>query len=337
MMKYPNFLKKGNTIGLACPSFGCNADPYLSRYLSAKKKLSDLGYNLIEAPSVYRLENAESNTCDVRAKELLDLYLSDDVDFVLSNGGGEIMVEILPYIDFEMLKTKKPKFFMGYSDNTNFTFTLTTICDIASIYGPHTPDFGMVPWDQAIHDAYRIMQGDLCIQHSYPLCEREWVNNGDVLAPYTNTEPVYWKSKKEVSMEGRIIGGCLDCLVTLVGTPYDQVKAFNERYKRDGIIWYLESCDLHSLAVKRALWQLKNAGWFKYVKGFIFGRPANTAEPFDVSYEKAVYDHLGEYNVPIVLDACIGHVSPTITIINGSYAKIFVKDGKGSLEMLLKD
>ena len=73
-MKYPNFLKKGNTIGLACPSFGCNADPYLSRYLSAKKKLSELGYNLIEAPSVYRLENAESNTCDVRAKELLDLY-----------------------------------------------------------------------------------------------------------------------------------------------------------------------------------------------------------------------------------------------------------------------
>ena len=30
----------------------------------------------------------------------------------------------------------KPKWFMGYSDNTNLTFLLTTLCDTAAIYGP---------------------------------------------------------------------------------------------------------------------------------------------------------------------------------------------------------
>ena len=32
--------------------------------------------------------------------------------------------------------------FMGYSDNTNFCFPLTTICDVASIYGINITDFG---------------------------------------------------------------------------------------------------------------------------------------------------------------------------------------------------
>ncbi len=38
-------------------------------------------------------------------------------------------------------------------------------------------------------------------------------------------------------------GGCVDCLVNLLGTKYDHVKAFTERYQDDGFIWFLECCD----------------------------------------------------------------------------------------------
>ena len=46
------------------------------------------------------------------------------------------------------------------------------------------------------------------------------------------------------TMQGRLLGGCLDCLSNLAGTKYDKVAEFNEKYKEDGVIWFIESCDL---------------------------------------------------------------------------------------------
>ena len=48
-----------------------------------------------------------------------------------------------------------------------------------------------------------------------------------------------------------LVGGCMDCLVNLTGTSFDKVKEFNERYAADGIIWFLESCDLNVFAIRR--------------------------------------------------------------------------------------
>ena len=39
------------------------------------------------------------------------------------------MCEILPYIDFEKIRNSEPKWFFGYSDNTNLIFLLATLCD----------------------------------------------------------------------------------------------------------------------------------------------------------------------------------------------------------------
>ena len=53
------------------------------------------------------------------------------------------MCETLDYVDFEKIMQAKPKWYMGFSDNTNFTFLLTTICDVASIYAPCAASFGL--------------------------------------------------------------------------------------------------------------------------------------------------------------------------------------------------
>ncbi|MBQ2292912.1 MAG: hypothetical protein II245_04465, partial [Bacteroidaceae bacterium] len=46
----------------------------------------------------------------------------------------------------------------------------------------------------------------------------------------------------------RLIGGCMDILQMYPGTPYDKIKEFNEKYKADGFIWFMESCDLNRCA-----------------------------------------------------------------------------------------
>ena len=62
----------------------------------------------------------------------------------------------------------RPKWFMGYSDNTNFEFLLTTLADTASVYGPCGAAFGMEPWHEAIEDAFGVLTGKVTAVSNYP-------------------------------------------------------------------------------------------------------------------------------------------------------------------------
>ncbi len=128
----------------------------------------------------------------------------------------------------------------------------------------------------------------------------------------------------------------MDCLVNLIGTKYDGMAGFSERYKEEGIIWFLEACDLNVFSMRRAMWQMEHAGWFKYVKGFILGRPRHFGEEMmGLDHYHALTEHIRKYNVPIVLDADIGHLPPMMPLITGSYADVELKDGKLNIRMKL--
>ena len=250
------------------------------------------------------------------------------------------MMEILPYIDFNEIKNSdKIKYFMGYSDNTNLSFLLATLCDIASIYGNHIGSFSMEPLDISLVNTYNFITGINLIQHPYDYYEDPTIENtnDDPRAPYFLTKEVEWKSlnNDEVYLEGRLIGGCLDVLTTLVGTKFDKVKEFNEKYKNDGIIFFLEACELNLLSFIRSIWQLEQAGWFTHCKGVILGRPLHSEDCFDITLENAIKRALGHLNIPVLYNLDFGHVSPSMTLINGSYAKITFNDKKKEIETLL--
>ena len=85
--------------------------------------------------------------------------IDDDVDVVISCAGGEVMCEMLPELNFNTISKLEPKWFMGYSDNTNLSFLLPTLCDVASIYGYHFPEFGMKQWHESVSDHYDLLMG----------------------------------------------------------------------------------------------------------------------------------------------------------------------------------
>lgn len=343
-MKYGKFLEKGGTIGFVAPSFGCNIEPYRTAFDNAQNKFKQLGYKLCIGNNCYEGSGIGiSNTPEKCGEELTENYCSAQSDVLISCGGGELMCEILEYVNFDKIKSAKPKWFLGYSDNTNMTFLLTTLCDTASIYGPCAPAFGMEPWHPAIEDAYRVMTGEKLVMHDYDKWERESIKNEqNPLLPYNVTENSVVKKisgdvddlqsvlssseNSEISFSGRLLGGCMDCLVNLTGTKYDKVSEFNKRYSKDGIIWFLESCDLNIMSIRRAIWQMENAGWFENVKGFIIGRPLVFGqEMFGLDQYSAVYGLLKKYNVPIIMDADIGHLAPMMPVICGSYGDVTVK------------
>lgn len=341
-MRYPKYLEKGGTIGFLAPSFGCATEPYRTAFENAVKKWKEMGYRQVFGPNCYVEAGVGiSNTPQKCGEEVMDMFLSEEADCLISCGGGELMCEILPYVDFEKLAAAEPKWFMGYSDNTNLTYLLATLADTASVYGPCAGSFGMEPWHASISDAMDILIGRKNTVEGYDMWERESLKDPEnPLAPYNLTEKReirIFSGKVQTSepqrFQGRLLGGCMDCLVNLLGTRFDRTKEFVERYKEDGILWFLEACDLNVFGIRRAMWQMEEAGWFTSVKGFMIGRPLNGELMMNLDAYGAVLEVAGRKNVPVIMDVDLGHLPPMMPLIVGSMAEVTAAGNDIRVEM----
>ena len=325
----PKYLKENDTIYLVAPSFGCTTSPYVERLDASIPKLKELGFNIIEGKNIYKGKGiASSNTPRSRAKEIMDAFKSD-AKAIISVGGGEVMIEILEYINFDVIK-ENPKWYVGFSDNTNLTYTITTICDINTIYGAHAPAFYNLEYTSL--DTYKLLIGEKKFK-GY----KKWqLNEYDIDNPLAG----YHFDQKNISLsygfekeKGRLIGGCLDCLVSLCGTKFDKTKEYINRHKDEGVIFFFEACDLTSIGVIRALTQLKYAGWFDNVKAFIVGRSFNfNDESFGISIKDAYLHVLEPLKKPIILDAPFGHLKPTLPLLCGALAEVKFSNNNISIE-----
>ena len=343
-MRIPAFLPAGGTISFAAPSFGCAEEPYHSCFLRARTVLSDMGYRLKTGPNCLLAEGIGiSNTPEKCGDEINACFADPEADAVISVGGGELMCETMDYVDFEAIKQLPPKWFMGFSDNTNLSFLLPTLCDTAAVYGPNAPVFGADPRHQIADDGLALLSGKTKTIKSYGMWEKESLKDEEhPFAPYNLTEPTMLKvwhpgmpedascdtydtagAVPPQNLSGRMLGGCLDILNGLAGTTFDKVPAFIKRYKKDGILWFFESCDLSVFDMRRALWHLEHCGWFTNVKGFLIGRPLHYGEEMmGLNQYLAVTAILGKYNVPIIMDADLGHLAPSMPIVEGVKADL---------------
>lgn len=331
-MRYPAFIKENDTIGFVSPSFGCATEPYKSAFKAALDNFEKMGYRTDVGPNSSKSDGIGISTNpEDCGKELMDYYTSKSNNCLISCGGGELMCETIDYVDFDKIRESEPKWFMGYSDNTNMTFLLATLCDVAAVYGPCAATFGMNPWHQSLHDAMDILAGKKQKLANYPKWEKESLKNEEnPYEPYNVTEETILKvfPDKSIEMSGRLLGGCLDCLVNLAGTKYDKVGEFAEKYSEDGIIWFIEACDLNVMSIRRAMWKLDRSGWFKHVKGFIIGRPYMYGQDMmGLDQYEAILGVVRKYGVPVIMDADVGHLPPMMPLVTGAMAKVTAENG----------
>ena len=221
-----------------------------------------------------------SNTPELCAKELMEYYQSDRNDCLISCGGGELMCEILGHMDFEALRSAAPKWYMGVFGQHEFHVPADHAVRHGLDLRPLCGDFRDGAWHESLEDTMDLLTGRNLEAHSYRLWEKESLKDEEnPLVPYHVTEPVVLRRwpDQDTEFSGRLLGGCVDCLVNLTGTEFDRVQEFAETYREDGIIWFLECCDLNVMAIRRAFWQMEHAGWFRHVRGFLIGRPRELA------------------------------------------------------------
>lgn len=315
-MIYPKFISKNDTIGICAPSAGVGRK--IESFDLSISNLHQTGFKTFETKNV-RVNNLRGGSEIERANELTQLLNDEKVDFIMCASGGDFLIEMLESFDFKEV-VKHPKWIMGASDPTSLLFPITTKYDIASIYGLNAGAFDQEKLHPSLTNALDMIQGKDVIQYSFDLYEP--ISEKAGIGEYSLTEKVEWKNVyQSSSMRGRCIGGCLDGLKDILGTPYDGTTQFIERYKEDGIIWYFDIFSMTAENVYRTLLQMKMMGYFKTTKGILVGRVLFESNETGMSYVEA-FTKIFDENTPIIMDADIGHTSPKMTLINGAIIQV---------------
>lgn len=347
-MIFPVFPKKGDLIGVCAPSSGVGHK--MESFDRSLDCLKAQGYKILETGSV-RNEDDRSADAETRGREFDQLMADRRVRAVISASGGDYNIEMLPYIDSELVR-ENPKWIVGASDPTNILYYVTTKLDIATMYGFNAGTFDWVPIHQFQKNAISILKGDIITQESFSMYQGARTFGDDV----DLDTPVRWRlllpestqkkgsgilsrggspmaeSESRFSVTGRLIGGCSDCILNLLGTPYDGTGDFLKRYGDEPVIWYLDDFAMDAPSLLRFIIQMEYCGYMKNAAAIVIGRVMFQGLSEDQDY----LDELaGGLRIPVIFNADIGHVKPAFTLINGATGTFTFENGKGSLAMKL--
>jgi muramoyltetrapeptide carboxypeptidase len=287
----PPPLPRGGTIGVVAP-----AGPIRPAALSAGLAyLAERGYRIVEGKHL-RLRHGYLAGPDARRAADLNRAIRDPgLDAVVFARGGYGCGRILDDLDFTPLRTR-PKIFLGYSDLTAFYAALHRATGIPGFYGPMVLNFGGAGSEfeeKSLWAALERRNG----WNRFPL------RRCRILRPGRG--------------EGRLVGGCLSLLVSLVGTRYD--------VDTRGVILFWEEVDEEPYRLDRMLNHLRMAGKFRDLRGMVVGRlhrcvPKRGTPGLPLA--EILSDHLKGTRFPVVLDFPAGHAPRKVTLPLGLPARL---------------
>lgn len=125
----------------------------------------------------------------------------------------------------------------------------------------------------------------------------------------------------DVRATGRIVGGCLETISMLPGSPYGDVAGFAAAHAPEGLLVYVEVAEADAPTAARMLHALRLAGWFDAATAVLVGRPGGP-DSDGFTQRDALVHALGDLPVPVLYDLDIGHVPPQLAIVNGALATV---------------
>ncbi|MBA3797721.1 MAG: LD-carboxypeptidase [Geodermatophilaceae bacterium] len=329
-IRYPVPLRHGGRIGVTSPSSGVAPDlrPRLEYCL---ERLRECGYEVVVGQCMDGTGPTSASGRD-RAEELTAMLTDPDIRAVVPPWGGELAVEILPYLDMAAIAAAEPTWLVGYSDVSTLLLALTTMTGTATVHAPNLMDFPYrVPQPLASWlDVAALPAGDAFAQgattHHRSSGFDRWQDD-PTLDEYTLDVAGTWSlldpAADDVRVSGRLIGGCIETVGMLAGTVYADLAAFTRAHAPEGLIVYVEAAENGAFTIARDLWRMRLAGWFDRANAVLVGRTAAPDAP-GFTQSDAVRSALGDLDLPVVVDVDLGHVPPQLVLVNGAMTDLTV-------------
>lgn len=336
-MKYPE-LTAPYSIGVTPVSNGIYSEAE-QMFEQTFKRMEERGFILKINEDSWGQQIARAASSEVRAQGLMEMINDEEVDIIMPPWGGHLSIEVLEKLDFDRLPSK---WITGYSDISPIALAMTLNKGIATAHMANIVDLRGKAMDDVTARWLEVLStkpGETVIQVSSEMYQEEWDHEHPTDIVFKLSELTEWKALdaagqkvRGMHIEGRLLGGCIDCFRHLIGTPYGDVQHFRRQYtEMEPVIWFIDDSELDSVELKRSLIQMKYAGWFDDCAGLLFGRVGKPLEKEGYTYEMVYAEMAVELNVPVIYDMDFGHKPPQVTLITGSYGMIETNDGKGEV------
>jgi muramoyltetrapeptide carboxypeptidase len=257
--------------------------------------------------------------------------------------GGELAVEVLPHLDWPVLRAADPTWLVGYSDLSPLLLPLSIRTATATLYGqnlmdtPYRVAAPLVSWlDVASRPAGATIAQGPSSYHRRSGFDR-WQDD-PTTGEYTLDTPGTWRlldpNACEVHVSGRLLGGCIETVSILAGNAYGDVPAFVRDHAPEGLLVYVEASGDIATDIARDLWRMRLAGWFDHANAVVVGR---TRAPDAAGFTQldAVRSALDDIDVPVVVDVDCGHVPPHLALVNGAPAQLTFTNSRKTLTQTL--
>jgi muramoyltetrapeptide carboxypeptidase len=303
----PKRLKQGEVIGIISPA---SSPDDLTKINSGVQYLEKLGYRVEVGKNVGLKEGYLAGSDKERLDDLHSMFKNKNVRAILSVRGGYGSGRLLDKIDYNLIK-KNPKIFVGYSDINALQAAFYTKTGLVTFSGP------MVAVD--FHQEVSAFTEEIFWRT---------ITSNKKIGKLKNprNEKFYTLNKGRAS--GRILGGNLSLLVSLMGTEYFP--------KLKDTILLLEDINEAPYRIDRMLNQLRLAKQFKQIKGIALGHFVDCVENDPSKTTFSLNEVIVEYfqkqlKLPVLYNIKHGHVQDNITIPFG--VKCVLNASLGSLEI----
>ncbi|MCC3635231.1 S66 peptidase family protein [Microcoleus sp. PH2017_20_SFW_D_A] len=329
----PPSLKIGSNLAVFSPSSpGTALFPHrLKRGVTA---LENLGFQVQVPESAFKQYGYTAGTAEDRASELIRLFEDDTVDAIICSIGGFNSSDILPLLDYSII-SNHPKIFAGYSDVTALLLGIYARTNLVTFHAPAIlSEWGDYPEPfaytvQSFRDLTETRSSLVNYQPS-----NEWTSEfldwgkGEDNRSKNMYQNQAWKVLKEGITIGCLIGGNIETLNLLIGTPY--CPDFS------GAVLFLEATDAEAYLPRlhRALTHLYLCGVFGQIKGLLVGKCPDTHPVSGVDLETVILMVTKHFNIPVALGVDLGHTDPMLTLPIGVQVKLSCIGTNVSFELL---
>lgn len=304
-------------VRIVAPSDSINETTDLSKI---EKYFKELGYKLTLGKYIY--DKSKYYDCAEvfkRVEDLMDAFKDIDVNIIICADGGYNVNQILPYLDYEIIKNN-PKIIIGYSDITALLNAIYAKTNMITYLGPMITSFSS-------NDKYTLNYFEKILNYnSFTIKSSKYICNSEGNILYKNDG---MKIINKGYAEGLIVGGNLCTFNLLQGTSYIPNL-------KNAILFIEDDAD-----------DFKNDVFFKEfdrnlesllqndinIKGLVIGRFEECANMSFDKLKMCLKNKEKLKDIPIVCGVDFGHTYPNLTLPIGGYVKINIRDNNIKIEI----
>ena len=272
----PPRLKPGDTIGVVAPAGPFDPEIF-SQGLST---VESLGFRTLVSDEIFEKTGYLAGNDMQRARLVNQLFKDPAINAIICARGGFGSLRILPLVDFDVVR-KNPKVFIGFSDITALLTAITTRSGLVAFHGPMVTTLATAP-------EFTCNILTTAIASDAPL---EIIPADGIVI-------------QAGQAKGPVVGGNLNTLCHLLGTPYQ--AGFKNH------ILLFEDRGEARYRIDRMVSQMKLAGCFEGIAGLVLGSFEDCGD-LDGIYQ-IFQEHFQDIHIPILAGFDIGHGKQNLTI-----------------------